>query len=515
MTKHLLSAIAVLASTLVFSQGLTSDQIDSLVESAIKSSPHAGIAVVVVKDGEIIHEKGYGVTSIKTKDKVDEHTRFGIASNSKAFTATALAMLVDEGKLKWDDKVIDHLPEFKTYDPYVTKEFTITDLLSHRSGLGLGAGDLMWFPDGNDYTMDEILSNFQFQTPVSDFRLKYDYNNLMFIVAGEIVARTSGMSWSDFIETKIMKPLAMDESAGKQQRLKDQNNVAIPHSLIEGKLIPLPHMNITRGEAAAGIYASVHDLGAWMIMNLNDGMNGTDTLISKANHDMMWKPHMNIRFSTIPGGHYRSQFSAYGLGWSVDDFDGYTIIGHGGGLPGMLSKTRMIPELGLGVVVLTNAAPGGYSYEMISRSIIDSYLDVNNVDWVSLASNILDASQDEEDSVMTATWNIVKKADVKNVDIDAFVGTYHDKWYGEVEISKKGKGLYIHSVRSPKLSGDLLFYEENTFVAKWEYTEMECNAFAKFEMDEVGHVTSFTMEGISPNIDFSFDFQDLLLYKVD
>jgi CubicO group peptidase (beta-lactamase class C family) len=514
MMKYILSALLLIITSAIFAQGLSSDQIDSLVASAMKASPHAGVAVVVVKDGKIIHEKGYGVTSVKTKDAVDEHTRFGIASNSKAFTATALAMLVDERKIKWDDKVIDYLPEFKTYDPYVTANYTITDLLCHRSGMGLGAGDLMWFPDGNDYSMEEILQSFQYQKPTSAFRTMYDYNNLMFIVAGEIVVRVSGMSWSDFVETRIMKPLNMNESAGKQARLADQNNVATPHSLIDGKLIPLPHMNITRGEAAAGIYASVHDLGAWMIMNLDDGTSDGTELVSKENHDMMWQPHTNINFHAIPAGHFNSQFSAYGLGWSVDDYNGYTVIGHGGGLPGMLSKTRMIPELGVGVVVLTNAAPGGYSYEMISRAIIDSYLNVPTVDWVSLADNWIDRSQAEEDSVMNAVWTQVKKADFEKSDLEAIIGTYHDNWYGNVTITLNGKKLYLKSERSPKLSGEVFFYEQNKFVVKWEYTEMECNAYAMFTYEN-GIATGITMEGISPNVDFSFDFHDLNFTRVE
>lgn len=514
MIKYILSTILLTFSSLLFSQGLSSEQIDSIVESAIKTSPHAGVAVVVVKDGKIIHEKGYGVTSVKTKEKVDEHTRFGIASNSKAFTATALAMLVDEGKIKWDDKVADYLPEFKTYDDYVTKNFTITDLLCHRSGLGLGAGDLMWFPDGNDYTMDEILTNFQYQTPTSAFRTKYDYNNLMFIVAGEIVVRVSGMSWSEFVESKIMKPLDMTESAGKQNRLANQDNVAIPHSLIDGKLVPLPHMNITQGEAAAGIYASVHDLGAWMKMNLNDGKMNETQIVSKENHDMMWKPHTNIGFNVTPAGHFNSQFSAYGLGWAVDDYNGYTVIGHGGGLPGMLSKTRMIPELGVGVVVLTNAAPGGYSYEMISRSIIDSYLDVPKVDWVTLADNWINRSQAKEDSVMNAVWEQTKKAEYKKSDLETITGTYNDPWYGKITITLEGKKLFLKSKRSPKLSGQVLYYEDKKFVVKWDYNEMECNAFASFTYDESGQATEIKMEGISPNIDFSFDFHDLYFTRV-
>ncbi|MDC3253123.1 serine hydrolase [Crocinitomicaceae bacterium] len=515
MFKFFLAAFILFLTSSILAQELSSEQIDSIVNSAMHTSPHAGVAVVIVKDGKIIHEKGYGVTSVKTKEKVDEHTRFGIASNSKAFTATALAMLVDAGKIDWNDKVIDYLPEFKTYDPFVTANYTITDLLCHRSGLGLGAGDLMWFPDGNDYTMEEILGNFQYQTSKSSFRTKYDYNNLMFIVAGEIVARVSGMSWSDFIENEIMKPLDMNESAGKQKRLKNQNNVAVPHSLIEGKLVPLSHMEITQGEAAAGIYASVHDLGAWMVLNLNNGTWKNRKIVSEKNHNFMWRPHTNINFNTTPKGHYKSKFKAYGLGWSVDDYNGYTVIGHGGGLPGMLSKTRMIPEIGVGVVVLTNAAPGGYSYEMISRSIIDGYLGIEKVDWVTLASNWISQNQEKEDSVLNAVSAVVQTAKYSEADLEAIVGTYTDSWFGNITISLDHETLYIKSERSPKLSGEILYYNDSKFVINWEYTDMECSAFAYFSYDENGKANEITMEGISPNIDFSFDFHDLKFTRTD
>ena len=253
-------AIFIFYNPSIFSQGLTSPQIDSIVKVAMDSMQHAGLAVAVVLDGEIVHSKGYGMASIVTGDKVDLHTRFSIASNSKAFTSTALAILVDEGKIDWNDKVVDHIPEFKMYDPWVTANFTIIDLLTHRSGLDLGAGDLMWIPDGNNFTVADVISSFQYQTPVSDFRTKYDYDNLLYLVAGEIVARKSGMTWSEFIEEKIMDPLQMNESAGTLQRLTSKNNIAKPHSYIDNEFVQVDEFDATQAAAAAGIYPSVNDL---------------------------------------------------------------------------------------------------------------------------------------------------------------------------------------------------------------------------------------------------------------
>jgi CubicO group peptidase (beta-lactamase class C family) len=217
-------------------QTLSSKQVDSLVELTLKTFNVPGISVGIIKDGQLIHAKGYGIANLNTGKKVDEYTLFGIASNSKSYTAAALGMLVDEGKLKWDDKVTDYIPEFKMYNPYVTDEFTIRDLLTHRSGLGLGAGDLMMFPDQSDFTKQDIIHNLRYLKQVSSFRTKYDYDNNLYIVAGEVVARASGLSWEDFIEKRIMTPLGFKNSAASVTRLKDNTNSIRPHAPVNGKV---------------------------------------------------------------------------------------------------------------------------------------------------------------------------------------------------------------------------------------------------------------------------------------
>ena len=209
-------------------------QVDSIVDYALSKFNVAGCAISIVKDGKVIYSKGFGVKSAKTKSPVNKHTNFAIASNSKAFTTAALAILVEDEKLKWDDKVKDFIPEFKMYNPYVTENFNIQDLLTHRSGLGLGVGDLMFFPDGSDFTIDDLLSSFQHFEPVSAFRTKFDYDNLLYLVAGEVIARVSGMSWEDFIEERIFKPLNMDNSEASLDRIKDKSNLAKPHDSNSG-----------------------------------------------------------------------------------------------------------------------------------------------------------------------------------------------------------------------------------------------------------------------------------------
>ena len=231
-----LAFTAIFSVHSLFSQVISSKQVDSLTELVLKTFDVPGIAVAVVKDGKVIHAKGYGVRSLRTMQKVDENTLFGVASNSKAFTAAALGMLVDEKKISWDDKVVDHVPGFKLYNPYVTMEFTIRDLLTHRSGMGLGAGDLMMFPDSSNFTRAEIIHNLRYLKQVAGFRTHYDYDNNLYIVAGEIVAKVSGMSWEDFIDNRILKPLGMTATAPSMARVKDRSNLIDPHAPVNGKV---------------------------------------------------------------------------------------------------------------------------------------------------------------------------------------------------------------------------------------------------------------------------------------
>lgn len=499
-------------------QPFTSTQIDSIVAKSMSMMPLAGISVAVVKDGKIIHAKGYGVTNVKTGEKVNENTLFAIASNTKAFTTMALAILVDEGKLKWTDPVQKFIPEFKMYDPYVSANFNIEDLLTHRSGLGLGAGDLMFFPDGSDFTIKDVLNSFQYQKPVSAFRTKYDYDNLLYIVAGEVVARVSGTPWADFVESRIMKPLGMTRTVGIYEHLKDSKNMAYPHSVKNGQLlvgVPYTTKDGTIG-AAGGIMASVNDLSQWMLLHLNRGMYGEGLkkqMVSERNLWEMHRPHTFTGFTTNPNPQTRTHFAAYGLGWGIQDQNGYIMLTHTGGLPGMLSRTCLVPELNLGVVVLTNTLPGGYGYTTISRAIVNSYLGLRT-DLITPAKKDLDASENRGDSVTTAVWNIVKKADASRLRLTDFTGTYRDNWFGDITITLKDGQLWFTSLRSPKLHGKMFYYKGNTFAIQWDYRDEECDAFATFALNEDGMADVIRMKGISPNIDFSFDFQDLELRRV-
>lgn len=511
-----LIVIAFATDSVSFAQ-ITSAQVDQLVEKAMGKFNVAGVAVAIVKDGKIVHEKGYGVKSIVSKQKVDENTNFAIASNSKAFTTTALAILVEEGKLKWTDKVKDYIPEFKMYDPYVTENFNIQDLLTHRSGLGLGAGDLMIFPDGSDFTMKDILANFQYMKPVSAFRTKFDYDNLLYLVAGEIIARVSGMTWEDFVTKRIFEPLNMDNTYASIAAMKDKSNLSSPHSTVAWPIRALPNYKDMVNGAAGGILSNVNDISNWMLVHLNKGKYGKNLekqLFSQASQREMWKIHTVTE--TNPNPRYRSHFAGYGLGWGLTDIKGNLSVSHTGGLPGMLSKTILVPDLNLGVVVLTNTESGGGAlFSAVSQTIVDSYLSLDDNNWTDKFYSRYETNNKAADSVTTAVWKTVAASAQLPVKTDSYMGVYEDKWFGKVEVFMKDNKLWMKSYRSPKLNGPMSFYKSNSFAIKWEYQDMNADAFAIFCLDEEGKAQSIKMKGISPDIDFSFDFQDLDLHRVD
>ncbi len=295
--KKFIILLLFITATNAKAQVITSAKIDSLTELTLKTFDVPGIAVAVVKDGKVIHAKGYGVRSLNTKQKVDENTLFGIASNSKAFTVAALGMLIDDGKLKWDDKVTDYIPEFRMYNPYVTEEFTIRDLLTHRSGLGLGAGDLMFWPDSSDFTKADMIHNLRYLKQASSFRTKFDYDNNLYMVAGEVVARISGMSWEDFIQKRILNPLNMNSSAPSYKLLKNKSNVIDPHAPVDGVVKVIRRDWNEAANAAGGIYSNLPDMCKWIIMQMNNGKYGKDSskqLFSADVHEEMWTPQTII-----------------------------------------------------------------------------------------------------------------------------------------------------------------------------------------------------------------------------
>jgi CubicO group peptidase (beta-lactamase class C family) len=508
LKKAILLCVTIACAINTNAQILTSKQIDSVVENTLTTFNVPGIAVAVIKDGKVIHSKGYGVRSIKNNLKVDENTLFGVASNTKAITAAALGILIDEKKLTWDTKVIDVIPEFKLYDPYVTSEFTVRDLLTHRSGLGLGAGDLMVFPDSSTVTKAELIHNLRYLKPVSSFRTKYDYDNLMYIVAGEVVARLSGTTYDDFIETRIIKPLGMTKTAASWYRLKDKSNIIDGHAPYEGKLLPVGLSFSEVGNAAGGIYSSVADMSKWVIAMINGGKYGENLdkkLFSPAIHKELWTPQ------TLIAGGNPSSFSSYGLGWFLSNVNGNFQAAHTGGLSGIVTQVTILPDMKLGIIVLTNQQSGA-AFNAITNSIKDSYLNIKGQNRIKQYNDNRLRNEKQAEELVTKVWaDIDAQTKTQTVKPDAknFYGTYTDLWFGEVTISEQNGKMHFQSKKSPKLKGDMTFYKGNTFIVKWYDRSLDADAFVNFSLTNNGTPNGFKMTAISPLTDFSFDFQDL------
>lgn len=498
-------------------QPLSDAAMDSLVGLTLRTFNVPGIAVAIVKDGRVAFARGYGVRSIASGQKMDEHTLAAIASNSKAFTAAALGMLIDDGKLTWDTHVTDIIPEFRLHDPWVTAEFTVRDLLCHRSGLGLGAGDLMLWPDSTAFTRAEIIHNLRYLQPVSSFRTRYDYDNLLYIVAGEVVARVAGISWEEFVETRIMQPLGMRRSAASFNRIKDRANVIDPHAVVDGKLQVVTRESGEAANAAGGLYSSVSDLAKWVLLQINGGRYGDkleQRLFSAAVHAEMWTPQTII--PVRGAAPYHTHFLSYGLGWTLRDVEGRLQASHTGSLMGMVSEVTILPELQLGIIVLTNQQEGA-AFRAIANTIKDHYLGLARTDRVQELAARAEQGKSAVDSVTAAVDLRINQQLANPAAIPeraAFAGTYRDAWFGEVSIAWDGQALRFQAKKSPKLRGEIFHYAGGTFVVRWQDRSFEADAFLLFDLDIEGKPQSFTMKAVSPATDFSFDFQDLKLVRV-
>ncbi|WP_343517762.1 serine hydrolase [Sphingomonas sp.] len=486
--------------------------VDTIVANFMRAFETPGIGVAIVRKGQPAWLKGYGVRTMGRPGPVDAHTRFGIASNSKAFTAAAVAMLVEEGKLGWDEPLTRYLPEFKMHDPAVTGMFTVRDLLVHRSGLPLGAGDLMYFPQS---TADaaQVMRALQFLRPVRGFRTGYDYDNILYIVAGILIERISGKSWRAFVGERLLAPLGMADAVTSRELLRT-DNVAGRHARLGPPVRGVGPMRAIKPDeaplidAGAGINASVTDIAKWLEVQLALGeLPGGKRLWSKDSAAEMWKPQVII--SSSDGGTdanpARPVMSGYALGWIVQDFRGRRLISHSGGLSGQVTQTAMIPSAGIGVAVFSNtedSVSGG-----IRNAILDHLLGTApSYDWV--ASYVRRNKQAQDEAIASTSAGDAKPPGGKpSLPLAAYAGRYRDAWYGDIVVTAKGKALHIEFVPTAAFRSVLEPWGTDSFRTRFVAGTGE-DAVVTFAVAD-GKVTGVKMKALSPLADFSYDFHHL------
>jgi len=504
----------ICVQTLSAQNTLPSD-LDSYIARVLKTFEVPGLAVAIVKDGKVVLAKGYGVRKLGETTPVDEKTLFGIGSNTKAFTSAALATLVDEGKISWDDPVYQRLPGFQMYDPYVSHEMTIRDLLTHRSGMGLGEGDLLFWPH-TTFTRDEIIYRLRFMKPASSFRSRFAYDNLLYIAAGQIIPAVTGQSWEDYVRKHILLPLGMNATNLSNAAFKSGDNYAWPHSKLDGRLQVIDFINLDNAGPAGSINSSVAEMAKWVALQLNRGKlpNGDARLFSERQSSEMWSAQTILPAGERPGplAALSSKFASYALGWGLRDYHGRKLVGHTGGVAGFVSRVMLVPEENLGVVILTNAEEGG-AFDSILFHLLDSYFGVSSTDWIAAFRAAKDEREKAATQVMIDRSNAEPAVAKPSLPLNEYAGVYNDAWYGPATIRLENAGLVFTLDHTPKAIADLQIWEYDTFKAHWRDHTIE-DAFVTFALKPVGRVDHFTMVAVSPLADFSFDYQDLYFTPV-
>ncbi|PYT66836.1 MAG: serine hydrolase [Acidobacteria bacterium] len=508
----LISLLFLVSVPRVLAQNAPPADLDAYVTRVLKVFEVPGLSVAIVKDGKVVMAKGYGVRKLGESTPVDENTLLAIGSNTKAFTSAALATLVDEGKISWDDPVYERLPGFQMYDPYVSHEMTIRDLLTHRSGMGLGEGDLLFWPH-TTFTRAEIICKLRFMKPASSFRSRFAYDNLLYMTAGQIIPAVTGESWEGYVREKILCPLRMNTTNLSNADFKPGDNYAWPHSKVDGKLQPIEFVNLDNAGPAGSINSSVAEMAKWVLLQLNHGKipGREERIFSERQSREMWSAQtiLPIGAGSSPLAAKRPKFAAYGLGWGLTDYHGRKMVAHTGGVAGMVSRVMLVPEENLGVVILTNAEQAG-AFDSILYHILDSYFGLAPSDWIAAHK----AADDQEEA---AAAEIMKKqeagraADSKpSLALDKYAGVYTDPWYGPVTIRMESGKLVFTLDHTPKAIADLQHWQYGTFKAHWRDRTIE-DAFLTFTLKPDGAIDHFTMVAVSPLADFSFDYQDLYL----
>lgn len=515
-------AVALAAAIIVVSPAVLNAQattplppdFDAYVARVLETFKVPGVAVAIVKDGRVVMARGFGVKKLGGGSVVTPRTRFGIASNTKLFTATALGILVEDGKLEWDAPVVRYLPSFAMYDPWVTREITVRDLLVHRSGLGLGAGDLLWWP-ASTYTRKEIVQRLRFIKPATSFRSAYAYDNVLYQVAGELIEAVSGQTWEDFMASRILAKVGMTQSNVSHADMSGPD-VATTHAEVDGVVRPIAPFTGESTNPAGGINATAEDMAKWMIVQLDSGkLAGGARLFTPSTTRELWRVVTPLTVNPPPAAlaWTRANFRGYALGVNVTEYQGRKLLTHTGGLPGYVSQVTMLPELRLGIAVLTNQESGA-AFQSITARVIDGYLGLPPHDYPAILAKMEQAALAEVHAADAAA--VVRRDSTSGPSLPParYAGIYTDAWYGDVTIAAEEGKLVMRFSHTPGLVADLVHWQHDTFVARWRDRELRADAYVTFALNPDGTIEQVKMAAVSPLTDFSFDFQDLLLVPV-
>lgn len=473
--------------------GLPAD-LGAYVEAVRDEWGVVGLAVAVVKDDALVFAQGFGEREKGSGLAVDADTLFAIGSNTKAFTAAGLGILVDEKKLGWDDRVIEHLPWFRLYDPWVTREITLRDILSHRSGLGR-RGDANWY--ATDFSREEVVRRIRFLKPNSSFRSEAGYQNTMVLTAGLVTEAITGGSWDDWTRTRLLEPLGMTRSRTSVLELEGMDNVASPHETIDGVTTAVPHRNIDNVAPAGSILSSVRDMSRWMRLLLGNGELEGKRLLSEAAVREMMTP--NIIYPLPPEmmkPYPSTHFSTYGLGLGLRDYRGRFVATHTGGIDGMLSQVLLVPEEKLGIVVLTNTSPAGATaFGAITYRVLDAFLGADGeTDWRAVARELASAQEERAAEARKKREASRVASTSPSLVLEQYVGDYEDPMYGTLSITLEN-GALVASRPNTGFVADLEHWHYDTFLAKYRDPVMP-DSMMTFRLGTGGAVAAVYVEDI-------------------
>ncbi len=481
-------------------------QFKQYVEQSFQQWDIPSVAVAVVQDGKIVFAQAYGYTSWDKTAKVNANTLYPIGSVSKSFTALAMAQLVEQGKLSWDTKVIDIVPEFRLYNDYVTANTTVEDLLCHRVGLATFSGDLLWYR--TSYSVDQIIPRLRYLNPSFDFRNGFGYSNVMFMVAGKVIENISGQDYATYIRQHILNPLDMRRTTLDIDQMKQQGNYAIGcYTTAQGEKKTISYIPSHNIQAFGGINSSVNDLANYMIMLMNDGEFDGKQIIPAKQIRYLWQMHNPMGVSAKDKQlHPSRHFYGYGLGWFVYDQNGYKIVTHSGGMDGALCRLLMIPEKKLGVVVLTNSS--NFLYNALTEYFADLFTSDNPpFDWNKY---YLDLYKRYINSYVAMKQRHKQIPGTQPPPLDRYTGTYHSQMYGDIIVEQNRGHLQLNFKPAPYLDADLSHWHYNTFEIHFRNPLMAIPTqwgLAQFIPDPDGNITKLKL--IVPNYDFLFNELEL------